>query len=352
MREFNYENLPANVLSPEIVKTLAAIHEFRGKQDLYLEAHVDTLSTLSDVAKIQSIDASNRIEGIYTTDLRLVKLAEEKTTPRNRNEQEIAGYRDVLAFIHEGYDHIELSSSTILDLHRDLYRYTSASFAGKWKTSNNVIAQIDYAGRSITRFEPLAAEETPDAIARLCATYREALSLDLYSPLILLCLFAFDFSCIHPFKDGNGRMGRLLTLLLLYQSDYQVGKYISIEKLIEQSKDTYYDSLEASSFGWQDVTNDYRPFLRYMLGIIYAAYNEFSHRVEGLVINKRTKAQRIEMLFERERGKITKRDILQHCPDISETTVERTLANLLQEGKIKKIGTGRVTGYVKQGCKQ
>lgn len=345
MRDFNYQVLPKDLLSPEIVKGLVGLHEYRGKQELYLEGHADTLMALNTSAKIQSIDASNRIEGIATTDKRLVELATEKTAPKNRDEEEIAGYRDVLAMIHESYDYINLSPSAILQFHRDMYQHTTASFAGNWKDVDNVIAETDADGQQVVRFRPLPAMATPYAIEDLCKTYQEALALDYYDPLLLVTLFVFDFICIHPFNDGNGRMSRLLTLLLLYQNGYLVGKYISIEKLIEKSKETYYDALQASSSGWQEGANDSTPFVRYFLGVLTAAYHEFSDRVEGLIIARKTKAERIEDIFGRHLGKITKKDILEQCPDISMTTVERTLATLLQQGKITKVGSGRTTGY-------
>jgi len=347
MREFNYDVLPGTLLSPGIVKLLAAIREYKGRQELYLEANPDVLSTLSEVAKIQSIDASNRIEGIHTTDKRLEELAREKATPRNRNEEEIAGYRDVLALIHESYDHIRPTSSIILQFHRDLYRYTSSALAGSWKITDNIIAEIAADGQQVVRFKPLPAMATPGAIEKLCNTFDEALSTEVFDQLLLICLFIFDFICIHPFNDGNGRMSRLMTLLLLYRADFLVGKYVSIEKLIEQSKESYYETLYASSVGWNEGTNNYEPFVRYMLGIVLAAYREFSNRVEGVLISRKTKAERIENILQQQPGKVTKKVILEQCPDISETTVERTLATLLKEGKIQKVGAGRTTGYTR-----
>lgn len=346
VREFNYEILPDGLLSPEIVKALTSLHEYKGKQELYLEANADVLSTLSNVAKVQSIDASNRIEGIYTADKRLIELVEKKTTPKNRNEEEIAGYRDVLAMIHENYDYIDSTPSVILQLHRDLYKYTKSAFAGSWKSTENVIAEIREDGQRVVRFKPVPAVAVPHAMEELYKTYQESLSRDLYDPLLLTCMFVLDFTCIHPFNDGNGRMSRLLSLLLLYRSGYQVGKYISIEKLIEQSKEIYYESLQSSSLRWHEGKNDYTPFVRYMLGVMTAAYKDFSSRVE-LVIGNMTKAERIEDIFNHKIGKITKRDILSRYPDVSETTVERTLSTLLKQGKIRKVDAGRAAGYVR-----
>jgi Fic family protein len=346
MRDFDYSRLPQELLNPEIMNMVSMIHEFKGKQDLYLEAHADVLSSLYEVAKIQSTDASNRIEGIFTADKRLRELVAETTTPKNRNEEEIVGYRDVLSTIHESYDSVDVRPSVILQLHRDLYRHTTSSVGGHWKIGDNAIVEVGTDGTQKTRFKPLTALETPSAMDSLCSTYNAAIVKGLYDPLLLVPIFVFDFTCIHPFNDGNGRMSRLLTLLLLYRSGHLVGKYISIEKGIEKSKDTYYEALQNSSAGWNTNENSYIPFVRYMLGIIIASYREFSQRVENLGSGKRSKAERISTLLEQSIGKVTKQDILAQCPDVSATTVERTLKNLLERGYIKKVGGGRSTGYV------
>lgn len=347
MKIFDYETLPDNLMTPGIVQLLTTIHEFKGKQEVYFEANPDILSTLSEVAKIQSTDASNRIEGIFTSDKRLLELVEKKTMPKNRNEEEIAGYRDALSMIHESYDYIEPTPSVILQLHRELYRHTSSSFGGSWKQGDNIIAEMKSDGEQVVRFQSTPAVSTPTAMDKLCSTYKKTLEQNSYDSLLLTCMFIFDLTCIHPFNDGNGRMSRLLTLLLLYRNNYLVGKYISIERMIEQSKETYYEALRASSTGWHENTNDYQPFVRYLLGVIIASYREFSGRVSELIIGKKSKPERIEDAIGKHIGKITKSEILMQCPDISETTVERTLSALLKEGKIKKVGGGRSTGYMK-----
>lgn len=348
MRKFDYTMLPQSLLLPDIVNLVSALHEYRGKQERYFDAGVDTLETLREVARVQSTRASNRIEGIFTSDKRLAEIMAENTEPCNRNEAEIAGYRDVLALIHESYRYVEPSPGVILQLHRDLYRYTGSSFGGEWKDADNAIVEFDEGGNRRVRFEPLPAVATPEAVAGLCRAYDESLRAGVYDPLLLACLFAFDFTCIHPFNDGNGRMSRLLILLLLYRSGYLVGKYVSIEKGIEATKQTYYEALQASSVGWNEGRNDYAPFVRYLLGVVLAAYRDFEDRLQGLAGSKVTKTQRIELLFARKAGKVTKADILTECPDISKTTVERTLHDLLLAGKIEKVGQGRATGYVRK----
>ena len=347
MRKFDYSAFPGTLLTPEISNLLSAIHEYRGKQDLYITAKKDVLKTLLEVAIIQSTDASNRIEGIFTSDARLRELVIQKSQPVNRNEKEIVGYRNVLATIHENYEYIPLTPNTILQLHRDLYSFQATGIGGIWKNTDNLIAETDPNGEQHIRFTPVTALETPQAMEELCTAYRNALACGICDPLILLVLFIFDFLCIHPFNDGNGRMSRLLTLLLLYQHGYIVGKYISLEKLIEQSKETYYETLQQSSSNWNSNANDYMPFLRYMLGVILKSYRDFGNRVVHVVSEKLNKTDRIKMMFEQKFGKISKADIVNECPDISVSMIERTLKELLDNGEIKKVGSGKLTAYVK-----
>ena len=345
MRKYDFQNKWQKLLVPDIVALLTQIHEFKGEQNLFIEANSDTLTQLVKVAKIQSTEASNKIEGIYTSDDRLKKIVLNKTTPRTRNEQEIAGYRDVLATIHESYEYIPLRPTMILQLHRDLYKFSGMSIGGNYKNSDNVIAETDSAGNRFVRFQPVPAWETPEAIDFACKAYDEAVQSGA-DPLLVIPMFILDFLCIHPFNDGNGRMSRLLTLLLLYRSGYIVGKYISIEKVIEQSKETYYETLQQSSAGWHENQNDYTPFVRYMLGVIVAAYRDFSSRVQVLVTSGMSKPDRIREVIKGTLGKITKAEIMEKCPDISQVTVQRTLIELQKKGEIIKLGGGRYTAYI------
>ena len=348
MHEYDFINRPKALLTPEVVAMLTRLHECRGRQELFIEAEPDVLTALLEVAKIQSTDASNRIEGIYTTDERLKALVQEKVQPRNRNEEEISGYRDVLATIHESYEYIAPRPNNILQLHRDLYSFSSSAVGGAYKNSDNIIAEKKADGTETVRFRPVPAFQTAEAIQDLCDKYNEAIEAGTYDPLVLMPIFILDFLCIHPFNDGNGRMSRLLTLLLLYRSGFIVGKYISIEMLIEKSKDSYYEALQESSQNWHEDSNNYMPFLKYMLGIVVKAYNEFEDRVEHLRYRKVSKPERIKAIIERTPGKITKKEIAQVCPDISLTTIERTLADLVSSGFINKVGEGRATAYVKK----
>lgn len=347
MRRFDYTTSPAKLLTPEIVQMVGSIHEHKGKQELFLEANMDELKTLLEVALIQSTGASNRIEGIFTSDKRLEELVSQKAEPRNRSEQEIAGYREVLATIHESYEYINPRSHIILQLHRDLYSYSRGAAGGSYKNSDNVIAETDAEGHQKARFIPVPAFQTAEAMDELCTRFLEAWEANHIDKLVLIPMFILDFLCIHPFNDGNGRMSRLLTLLLFYKAGYIVGKYVSMEMLIEKTKETYYEALQSSSSGWHEGENSYEPFVKYYLGIMLKAYNEFESRVEYLKYRRLSKPDRIKAVIDNKVGKITKKEIMELCPDISKVTVERTLTDLVKSGYIAKVGAGPATGYVR-----
>lgn len=348
MHIFDYKETPKHLLTPDIVNMLSSLHEFRGKQELYIEAESDVLTALLDIAKIQSTKASNKIEGIYTSDERLEALVMEKSEPRNRSEEEIAGYREVLATVHDSYEYIPIRPNNILQLHRDLYSFSSSDTGGRYKNTDNVIAESGKDGQQRVRFIPVSAFQTPEAMENLCDEFNNAITRSEYDPLLLIPMFILDFLCIHPFNDGNGRMSRLLTLLLLYRSGYIVGKYISMEMLIEKTKDTYYEALQNSSIEWHNNQSDYTSFVRYYLGVLLKGYNEFQDRIEHLKYRKLSKADRVKAVFEKRLGIVKKSDIATLCPDISETTIERTLKELLEAEFIEKVGKGRTTGYTRK----
>lgn len=350
MRTFEFKKEYSKLLSADIVRYMTQIHEFKGQQNLLIEANTDSLTDFLEIAKIQSTEASNRIEGIITTDDRLKQIVREKTMPRTRSEKEIAGYRDVLSSIHENYDYIYPRPGYILQLHRDLYKFTGRSIGGNYKNSDNVIAEEHPDGTKTVRFEPVPAWETAEAVNNLCDAFAEALSSEM-DPLLLIPMFVLDFLCIHPFNDGNGRMSRLLTLLLLYRAGYFVGKYISIEKLISDSKETYYEVLQESSCNWHEGGNDYAPFVEYMLGILIAAYRDFDARLELLADKSLSKPDRVREIIKDHLGKITKSEIVEKLPDVSMVTVQRALNDLVKNGTILKIGGGRYTAYAWNGEK-
>ena len=349
MRQFEYSKMPEGFLTPETMDLVAAIHESRGRQELHLAAKRDVLDALVAVSKIQSTESSNRIEGIRTSDRRLRAIMSDKVALKSRDEEEIAGYRDVLDKVHESYEYIDVTPSVILQLHGNLYRYTPSSLGGHFKIGDNEIRERRADGTEYVRFKTVPAVATEDAMRHLCKAYNEAIENESFDSLLLSLLFVFDFTCIHPFNDGNGRMSRLLTLLLLYKAGYVVGKYVSIEKEIERTKGDYYDALAASSDGWHDGSNNPGPFVRYMLGVVLAAYRDFESRVSLVTSAKLTKAERVEAILREGVGKVTKADIVETCPDISKITIERALAELLEAGKIEKVGAGRATGYVWKG---
>lgn len=345
MHKFDYIGKKLNC-TVELLEMIAAISEHKGEQNLYLNAQADTLTALLEIAKIQSADASNKIEGIYTSDERLKQIVLDKTNPQNRSEREIAGYRNVLKTIHENYKYIPLKPSYILQLHKELYSYSGKDYGGKYKTGDNFITQESESGEKFIRFKPVEAWMTPQSMEEACASFNQAIEQQALNPLLLIPMFILDFLCVHPFNDGNGRMSRLLTLFLLYRSGYNVGKYISIEKKIEHTKEEYYDALYISSQGWHENENDYMPFIQYMLGVLLSAYRDFNDRVQ--IWNKKplTKPQRILEIVKNKLGAVTKSEIEEQCPDISEITIQRTLAELVAKGDVIKIGGGRYTKYV------
>ena len=346
MRNFNLKEEYNSIISNNnIVNLISKIHEYKGKQSYLLDSKKETLETLLKVAKIQSTSSSNKIEGIYTSDKRINELVNKKLEPKNRNEEEIAGYRDVLSLIHENYNYIDITLNTILQLHRDLYKYTGYSYGGKFKNSQNYIEETNENGEKKIRFVPLSPVETPIAIQELCENYNQIVNNEYCDLLVLIPIFILDFVSIHPFNDGNGRMSRLLTLLLLYKADYIVGKYISIEKIIEDTKDSYYDTLEKSSISWHNNQNDYSYFVEYYLGIILKAYKELDSKLNIVDNKKITSYDRITNIFKENIIPIDKAFIINKCPDLSETTIERLLNILLKEEKIIKISNGRYTKY-------
>lgn len=346
MRDFNYEKLKAFAIPIDIVLLIVQIHEYKGRQELFATQQPERLSTLLTVAKIQSTEASNKIEGIYTSNSRLHKLMEESTTPHNRDEEEIAGYRDVLDTIHASYEYIPLTKNTILQLHKELYKYSQGGNAGRWKQVDNIIEEIDTLGNKSVRFTPTTAFEVDDSIISLCESYSNAINSG-SEPLMSIFTFVLDFLCIHPFADDNGRMSRLLTLLLMYRSGYFVGKYISIEHIIEKTKESYYGTLKESSQSWHENENDTFPFIRYSLGVILSTYLDFEERVIETTIRKMTKRDQIREVFNYKLGKITKSDIRLSCPNVSEVLIEKTLKIMLDNSEIEKDGAGRTTGYFK-----
>lgn len=319
MRTFNYSFIKEQKWDSEILGLIAAIYRYAGKQELYLKQKPNELEKLVEIAKIQNTEASNAIEGIVTTNTRIRQLVEEKTTPKNRDEQEIAGYRDVLNVIHESFDAIPITKNYILQLHKILYSHM-----------NN----------------PIAPYETPGALDRICEEYNLVIGNFEVEPLIVIPVFIHDFLCIHPFNDGNGRMSRLLTTLLLYRSGFYVGKYISLEAKIAGNKDLYYDALGRAQEGWHEGAEDAVPFIKYLLGTILAAYKDFEDRF-SIVEEKLPAIDMIRKATLNRIGKFTKQDIRELCPALSVSSIEGALRKLVKEGELKREGSGKGTYYVR-----
>ena len=341
---FDYSKLVDRKFDKEIINYIGLIHEFKGRQELFLNQRKDDLDKLIEISKIQSTKASNEIEGIITTNQRLKELMADKTTPKNRSEKEIQGYRYVLNMVHESFEYIPIRSNTILQLHKEMYQFLDVRFSGRFKDTPNEIDAFYPDGRKVVLFKPLEPYETPDAIKAICDEYNKAINKYNVDPLIVIPVFIHDFLCIHPFNDGNGRMSRLLTTLLLYRSGYVIGKYISLEKKIQISKSDYYDALQQSSVGWIESTNDDTPFIKYLLSTILAAYRDFEERVD-VVGHKMSALEMVEKAVKSKLGKFTKSDIMELCPEIGRGSVEQSLKVLCDKGIIKKEGSGRATFY-------
>lgn len=344
MRNFNYSKIKNEKWDSQVLGLIASIYRYQGKQELYLKQKPNELSKLIEIAKIQSTEASNEIEGIVTTSVRLRQLVEEKTTPRNRNEQEIAGYRDVLKVIHDSFDAIPISKNVILQMHKMMYSHMNNPIAGRTKNVQNYISANYPDGHTEVLFTPLSPFETPEALDRICDEYNKVIGSLEVEPLIVIPIFIHDFLCIHPFNDGNGRMSRLLTTLLLYRSGFYVGQYISLEALIAKNKSSYYDTLGQAGLGWHEENENVLPFIKYLLGIILAAYKAFDERF-SIVEEKLPAVELVRKATLQKLGRFTKQDIRELCPSLSISSIEGSLRKLIAEGDIKREGVGRATKY-------
>lgn len=347
MRTFNYSKIKDEKWDSEILGLISAIYKCAGKQEMHLKQRPEELEKLVEIAKIQSTEASNEIEGIVTTNTRIRQLVAEKTTPRNRDEEEIAGYRDVLNIIHESFDVIPITQNYILQLHRILCGHMNNPVAGKTKTVQNYISATYPNGTTEILFTPLDPVETPEALDRICEEYNRVIGNNEVEPLIAIPVFIHDFLCIHPFNDGNGRMSRLLTTLLLYRSGFYVGKYISLEAKIAKNKDLYYAALSRSQDGWHEGEEDVVPFIKYILGTILAAYRDFEDRFE-IVEEKLPAAEMVRKATKNKIGKFTKQDIRELCPSLSVSSIEGALRKLVAEGELTREGVGKSTYYLRK----
>lgn len=329
-------------LTHDIVAMMRQIGEGKGKQDLFKERAPDVLENLRQVAIIESTESSNRLEGIILPRTALVRIVQENEEPQaqNRPEGEVAGYRNVLQLIHERYEYIDVSPNVLLQFHRDLFRFVGGTTGGAWKKTDNQITEKRPDGTTFIRFEPTPAWKTAEAMADLHRQFVEISETDV-DALILIALYILDFLCIHPFSDGNGRMVRLLTVLLLYREDYEVGRYISLERLIERTKESYYDTLYRSSQGWHENAHDPMPWVSYFLSIIKAAYEEFSERVGELRDGRGMKTQLIRQAIEQHIGEFSISELHQRCPTVGWDMLRHVLRKEKEAGRLEVVGRGR-----------
>lgn len=344
MRAFNYSAIREQKWDSELLGLISAIYKEAGKQELYLKQRPEELDKLVEIAKVQSTEASNAIEGIVTTSSRVRQLVEEKATPKNRSEKEISGYRDVLKLIHENFEVLPVTRNYILQLHKILYSYANNPMAGQTKNVQNYISASHPDGHIETLFTPLAPYETPEALDRICEEYNRVIGNMELEPLIAIPVFIHDFLCIHPFNDGNGRMSRLLTTLLLYRNGFYVGKYISLETKIAKNKDLYYDALAEAQKGWHEGTENVVPFIKYILGTILSAYKDFAERM-ALVETKMSALEMVKKASQRKIGRFNKQDIRELCPTLSDSSIEGAFRKLVASGELQKEGSGKNTCY-------
>ena len=348
MREFDYsflagEGIPADILNLAMgIGELKTMAEIRKDDFRYIFTHLES------VAKVQSVKGSNAIEGIVSTDKRIEAIVNQNSAPINHSEREIAGYRDALNLIHQSHNRLKVTEADILRLHSIMQQYSADPLAGKYKTEDNVILEIGTSGERRVRFDPVSAEDAPEAMRRAMIAYREACNDGRINSLLLIPCFILDFLCIHPFQDGNGRISRLLSLMLLYRNGFDVGKYISFEDQINRMKGAYYEALRLSSIAWHEGKNDYMPFAKNFILTLYLCYKELDKRFAVVHGKKVTKEHRIEATVLDSLLPVTKKEICTLLPDISETTVERVLGLLVKSGKIERLGANRSARYIKK----
>jgi len=348
MRSFTTGYLGGLTLTVEQASMLNRLGEYRGKQDLFSKQAPETLQSLQQVAIIESSESSNRIEGVTAPYDRIEALVLKSAMPHDRSEQEIAGYRDALALIHESAQHMAFSVNVILQLHSMLLRYMPNE-GGRWKMTDNDIVERNADGTiHHVRFKPLSPVATPPAMDALVSGYKEAVENQQKEPLVVTPLAILDFLCIHPFSDGNGRVARLLTLMLLYQFDYQVGRYISMERIFEESKETYYETLEASSIGWHDGQHDASPWMDYFWGVLLRAYREFEDRVGTIGLGKGSKTEQVRQIVDRRFGPFSISDIEADCIGVSRDMIRIVLRQLRDEGVITLQGKGRGAKWIRR----
>jgi Fic family protein len=347
MRSFLHGLIERQPLSQGLLQTIRQLGEYKGRQQLYTEQAPQVLKALQHAAQIESTESSNRIEGVVAPHDRIADIVAHRTTPRNRPEQEIAGYRDVLQNIHVKAPGIPFTTALVLQMHEDLYRFSTGR-GGEWKHADNEITETLPNGSKRIRFKPLPACDTPQAMEELHARFLEARSSGAIEPLLLIPSYILDFLCIHPFLDGNGRTARLLTLLLLYEAGYEVGRFISLEQMVERTKQSYYDTLLASSQGWHEGRHSLIPWWEYFLGVmLLGCCKEFEKRVGAITVRHGAKREMIVDIVHRLPEQFRVGEVKRACPGVSQATINRTLAQMRREGAISCLRAGRDAVWAK-----
>ena len=349
MHRFDYSFLHNGLLPAGLLNITVDIYTLKAMDMGRRDQFANVFTELAEIARVQSVKSSNEIEGIVTTDERINEIVKGNSAPQNHNEQEIAGYRDALAQVHSGYADMEFRQSDILRLHAIMMNHAGYSYGGRYKENDNDIIEEDIYGRRKVRFHPTSAADTPDAMEQLELAYMEARDNASINQLLLIPCVILDFLCIHPFRDGNGRISRLLSLLLLYRNGFDAGKYISFEEQINNRKGNYYDALKQSSVNWHENGNDYSAFIMEFLSTLYMCYKELDKRFAVIGSRKVTKHARVEATVLNSLTPVSKADIGKILPDVSATTIEAVLGQMVREGSIRKIGSGRGTRYVRSG---
>jgi Fic family protein len=347
MRYFDYSFLEHGMLPAGLVSVVGAISELRERENTLKATYPDVFTRLESIAKVQSVKGSNEIEGIVTSEQRISEIVNQNSVPLNRNEAEIAGYRDALALVHSDYAALDVRERDILRLHELMLSY-SPNGGGQYKSSDNVIMEVDASGARRIRFAPTPADETAETMEQLILTYMDARDNSAVNRLLLIPCFILDFLCIHPFSDGNGRISRLLSLLLLYKNRFDAGRYISFEEQINRNKAGYYKALKDSSDGWHTGENSYFPFIESFVTTLLMCYKELDKRFAVVNSGKVSKRERIEATVLNSLLPISKREVCYILPDVSPTTVEAVIASMLKSGAITKIGSARNTKYVRR----
>lgn len=347
MHKFDYSFLDNGLLPASLINLTASISSLKTMAGVRKEDHIKIFTELEAIAKVQSVKSSNAIEGIVTSDSRVAEIVNQNSAPLNHNEMEIAGYRDALSAIHMGYEYLDFRQADILRLHETMMSMTGYEYGGRYKTSDNYILEEDNQGNRRIRFRPTSAAETPAAMEQLELAYMEARNNANINQLLLIPCVILDFLCVHPFRDGNGRMSRLLSLLLLYKNGFDAGKYVSFEEQINNYKAYYYDALAQSSAGWETNDNSYFPFIENFLSMLYMCYKELDKRFAVVQGKRITKKSRVETTILNSLTPLSKAEVCKILPDVSPTTVEAVLGAMVKTGSVRRIGSGRAARYVR-----